>query len=113
MAFARSADHLDPDPIELAQLLAPRPAASVIYHVKDRGMEDEGIRPGDILILERAQPLRAGQIALVSVDGGSRLVRVEGRAGRFSFVGMPPGGCDSRASRDGLADSPNSLAVIF
>jgi len=89
MAFARSADHLDPDPIELAQLLAPRPAASVIYRVNDRGMEDEGIRPGDILILERAQPLRVGQIALVSVDGGSRLVRVEGRAGRFSFAGMP------------------------
>jgi SOS-response transcriptional repressor LexA len=89
MAFAKSADHLDADPIALADLLAPRPAASVIYRVKDRGMEAEGIRPGDILILERAQPLRAGQIALVSVDGGSRLVRVEGHAGRFSFAGMP------------------------
>jgi hypothetical protein len=89
MAFARSADHLDPDPIDLAQLLAPRPAISLVYRVKDDAMAEEGIQRGDILILERAQPLKAGQIALVSIYGGSKLVRVAGSAGRFTFVGMP------------------------
>jgi hypothetical protein len=94
MAFARSADHLDPDPIELAQLLAPRPAASVIYRMKGRGMEDEGIRPGDILILERAQPLRAGQIALVSVDGGRGSC-----ASKVARVGSASSACRRRMRR--------------
>jgi SOS-response transcriptional repressor LexA len=89
MAFARSADHLDPDPIDLAQLLAPRPALSLVYRVKDDAMESEGIRRGDILILERARLLKAGQIALVAVEGRSKLVRVAGSAGRFTFEGMP------------------------
>ena len=94
MAFARSADHLDSDPIQLAHLLAPRPAVSLVYRVKDDRMAHEGIRRGDILILERGRTLRAGQIALVSVDGGAKLVRVEGSRGRFSFAEMPADGVE-------------------
>jgi SOS-response transcriptional repressor LexA len=94
MAFARSINHLDTDPIDLAQVLVPRPATSFVHRVKDDTMARERMRRGDILILERGQPLRAGHLVLVAVDGGSKLVRVEGPAGRFRFAGMPVDGSD-------------------
>jgi len=89
MAFARSLDHLDSDPISLAALLAPRPAVSFVHHVRDRNFEAEGIYPGDILIVERGRPLRAGQIVLAAVDGESRLVRVAWRTGGVTFADAP------------------------
>jgi SOS-response transcriptional repressor LexA len=90
MAFARSDNHLDPDPIGLAELLAPRPERSLLYRVPDDALAHEAIRRGDLLIVEKGQNLRAGALALVRVEGAARIVRVERSGGVFTFAGRPP-----------------------
>lgn len=90
MAFAFSRNHLDPDPVTLADLLAPRAERSLIYRVPDDSLAHEAIQCGDLLIVERGVSPRAGQLALVRVDGRSKIVRLRKDGGRFTFDGLPP-----------------------
>jgi SOS-response transcriptional repressor LexA len=90
MAFARAEDHLDHDEIRLSELLVPRPASSAVYRVRDDRLVPYGIFPRDIAIIERDQRLRPGAMALVSVEGKSRLVRILQDGGRMTFEDLPP-----------------------
>ena len=89
MAFALADDHLDHDEIRTEDLLVPRPAFSCRFYVKDDQLAPCGILRGDLTIVERNQRLRGGRVALVNVDGKSRLVRVLQDGGRFSFEDLP------------------------
>ena len=89
MAFAFSRNHLDPDPIRLADLLAPRAERSLIYRVPDDSLAHEAIQRGDLLIVERGVPSRAGQLALVRVDGRAKIVRLRKHGGEFTVDGLP------------------------
>jgi SOS-response transcriptional repressor LexA len=88
MGFARAVDHLDGDELSITDLLVPRPKASFIYHVKDAQLADASILTGDIVVVERGRPLGRGRIALVSVDGELRLVRVLRNGRQFVFDGI-------------------------
>lgn len=89
MGFARAVDHLDGDELSIADFIVPHPSASFIYHVKDARLAHAAILEGDMVIVERGQPLRGDRIALVSVDGESRLVRVFRDGRQFTFEDLP------------------------
>ena len=89
MAFARGVDHLDGDEISIAELVVPRPNSSVLYRVRDQRLAAAGIFAGDLTIIDRDQPLRGNAIALVSVGGAARLVRIRREGGRFTFDDLP------------------------
>lgn len=89
MAFARGADHLDGDERSIPDLVVPRPNISFLYRVKDDRLEGEGVRRGDLVIIERRHTPKAGQIALVTIDGRGMLVRVYREGGKFIFDDMP------------------------
>jgi SOS-response transcriptional repressor LexA len=89
MGFARAIDHLDGDELSITDFVVPRPNVSFIYHVKDDRLAHAAILEGDMVIVERGQPLRGDRIALVSVDGESRLVRVFRDGRQFTFDDLP------------------------
>jgi SOS-response transcriptional repressor LexA len=89
MGFARSIDHLDGDEISFADFVAPRPHASTLFRVKDDRLAEHAILTGDVVLVERNQPLREGRMALVTVEGEPRLVRVCRDGARFTFDGVP------------------------
>ena len=89
MAFAKSVNHIDGDQHSIADLVVPRPKSSVLYRVRDDRLVEAGIFPGDLTIIDRDQPLRGNAIALVSVDGVPRLVRIRRDGGRFTFDDLP------------------------
>jgi SOS-response transcriptional repressor LexA len=92
MGFARAIDHLDGDELSITDFLLPRPNVSSIYHVKDDRLAHAAILEGDMVIVERGQPLRGDRIALVSVDGESRLVRVFRNGRQFVLDGISSSG---------------------
>jgi DNA polymerase V len=89
MAFARGADHLDGDERSIPEIVVPRPNVSFLYRVKDDRLDGEGIRRDDLIIIERGHSPKAGQIALVNIDGRGMLVRVHREGGKFTFDDMP------------------------
>lgn len=89
MAFARGIDHLDGDEFSIFDYVLPHPNASFIYRVKDARLAHAAVLPGDVMIVERGRTLRADRMALVSLDGEIRLVRVRGDGQRFTFDGAP------------------------
>jgi|SRR5215212_2057109 len=89
MGFARAVDHLDGDELSIADFVVPRPNSSFIYRVKDARLAHAAILSGDVVIVERGQPLRSDRIALVSVGGKPRLVRVFRDGRQFTFDDLP------------------------
>jgi SOS-response transcriptional repressor LexA len=89
MGFASTLDHLDGDEVDFRDLILPRPHVSVLFRAPDQRFASEGILAGDHVVIERAQPLRDGGYALVSVNGEPRLVRVLRNHSRFTFGGAP------------------------
>ena len=89
MAFAKGTDHLDGDHTTLAQFVVPRLNASAIYRVKDGRLVEVAVIAGDVVVIERDQPLRSGRIALVRVGGSTRLLRVVRSGIAFTFGGLP------------------------
>lgn len=89
MAFARGVDHLDGDELSITEFVVPHPNSSVLFRVKDDRMADYAILRGDVAVIDRTPRLKEGRIALVSVDGEARLVRVARDGQRFTFAGLP------------------------
>jgi SOS-response transcriptional repressor LexA len=85
MAFARGIDHLDGDQLSIQEFVVPHPNSSVLYRVKDDRLAEHAILRGDVAVIDRTPRLKEGRIALVSVDGEARLVRVQREDGRFTF----------------------------
>ena len=85
MAFARGIDHLDGDELSIGEFVVPHPNASFIYRVKDARLAHAAVLPGDVMIVERGRTLRADRMALVSLDGDVRLVRVQRNGHGFTF----------------------------
>ncbi|HEX6641853.1 MAG TPA: S24 family peptidase [Thermoanaerobaculia bacterium] len=89
MGFARSVDHLDGDEISFSDFVVPRPHSSVLFRVRDSRLAAHAILSGDVIVVERDQPLRDGRIALVNAGGEVRLARVYGDGSRFTFDELP------------------------
>ncbi|MGD0274972.1 MAG: transcriptional repressor LexA [Syntrophales bacterium] len=57
------------DVISFDEYLVPRPEASFLLKVSGDSMIGEGIREGDMVIVERGRELKNGDIILAEVDG--------------------------------------------
>lgn len=68
--FATPAEENLLDTISLDDFLVQRHDASFMLRVKGDSMYDAGIREGDLVIVERSQTARAGDIVIAEVDGG-------------------------------------------
>jgi len=61
-------DHLDL-PIDLNEYLVKHPAATFYVRVQGESMDDAGIHPGDLLIVDRSEPYVTASIVLAVLDG--------------------------------------------
>ena len=91
MGFARAIDHLDGDELSITDFVVPRPDVSFIYRVTNDRLAHLSILEGDMVMVERGQPLRGDRIALVNVEGESRLVHVFRDGRQFVFDGLSSG----------------------
>src|SRR5690242_10906868 len=89
MAFARGIDHLDGDELSIEDFVLPHPDMSFLFRVKDDRMAEHAILRGDVAIIERGRRLGAGHIALVAVDGETRLIPVAGDRSGYTFDDRP------------------------
>jgi SOS-response transcriptional repressor LexA len=89
MGFARSVDHLDGDEISFSDFVVPRPHTSVLFRVRDSRLAAHAILSGDLIVVDRDQPLRIDRFALVNAGGEVRLVRVYRDGSRFTFDDVP------------------------
>ena len=58
------------DTMSLDEYLIEKKEASFILEVKGDSMVDEGIREGDLVIVERQNDAKDGQIVIAEIDGG-------------------------------------------
>lgn len=60
--------YLEPQ-LDLNELLVRRPAATFFVRVKGESMRDEGIRDGDLLVVDRSLTPVSGDVIIAAVDG--------------------------------------------
>ena len=74
--------YLEP-PLDLNELLVKRPAATFFVKVVGDSMIGEGIREGDLLVVDRSLPPVDGDIIIAAVDGEFtvKTLRVVGNRG--------------------------------
>jgi DNA polymerase V len=57
------------DNLDLHNMLAPRPERVYMVHVSGRSMINENIHDGDVLIVDRLQQPKEGDIVIASLNG--------------------------------------------
>lgn len=68
--------------LDLNDHLIERPAATVFIRVQGESMNGAGIHPGDLLVVDKAEPVRSGRVVVAAVDGEfvvKRFIRKGGR----------------------------------
>lgn len=55
-------------PLKLDDLLIPRPASTIIFPVRDPYAEQYGLRPGDLLVVDRAVNPADQQLVIISTN---------------------------------------------
>jgi SOS-response transcriptional repressor LexA len=55
--------------MDFDEFLTPNKESSYILKVKGESMIDAGIRPGDMVVVERRNTYKVGQIVIAMVDG--------------------------------------------
>lgn len=71
--FPSPAQGYEDEPLDLHELLVPRPAATFFYRVRGSDLEREGLPHDAILVVDRSVTPRRGQLVLADRDG-QRLV---------------------------------------
>jgi DNA polymerase V len=80
--FPSPAEDYVEQPLDLNQHLIERPAATMFIRVEGESMTGAGIYPNDLLVVDKAEPLRSGRVVVAAVDGEfvvKRYVREPGR----------------------------------
>lgn len=67
--FPSPAEQYVEPPLDLNELLIKRPAATFFVRVSGESMMDEGIRDGDILVVDRSLRPTNGDVIVAAVDG--------------------------------------------
>lgn len=68
--FATPAEENLLDSVKLDEYLIKKPDASFMLQVKGDSMYDAGIRNGDMVIVERTETAKVGEIVIAQIDGG-------------------------------------------
>lgn len=67
--FPSPAEQYVEPPLDLNEYLVKRPAATYFVRVEGDSMVGEGIRPGDLLVVDRSIAPANGDVIIASVDG--------------------------------------------
>ena len=67
--FPSPAEQYQETPLDLNELLVKRPAATFFVKVQGESMTGEGIRDGDLLVVDRSLRPANGDIIIACVDG--------------------------------------------
>ena len=67
--FPSPAEQYSEPPLDLNELLVKRPAATYFVRVSGDSMVGEGIRDGDILVVDRSLRPASGDIVIACIDG--------------------------------------------
>ena len=78
--------------LSLHDLVVKNPAATFFVRVSGSSMEQAGIHPGDILVVDRSLEPRSGHIVLAAVDGEVTVKRLLVTRGRAFLVPECDGG---------------------
>lgn len=71
-----AADYLEKK-LDLNELLVTHPAATFFMRVKEGGMSDSDIFPGDILLVDRALVPREQDVVIAIIEGEFKLTRFQ------------------------------------
>ena len=97
--FSAAVNRCASGPLDLNSLLVRNPPSTFFARMSGDSMEGAGICDGDLLVIDRALPLKDGDIAVAFVDGefvarrfrriagGARLESEGARRETFSFPG--------------------------
>ena len=67
--FPSPAEQYQETPLDLNELLVKRPAATFFVKVQGDSMIGEGIRDGDLLVVDRSLRPASGDVIIACVDG--------------------------------------------
>lgn len=71
------------DVMDFDEYLVPNKESAYILKVKGDSMIDAGIQAGDMVIVERRQTYKPGQIVVASVDGEYTMKYLRGTSGKY------------------------------
>lgn len=74
------------DTLSLDEYLIKNPAESFMLRVSGDSMIDEGIRPDDLVIVERGRDPKTGDVVLAQIDGEWTLKFFERRGGKVRLI---------------------------
>lgn len=80
--FPSPADDHAEAPLDLTRLLFRHPASTFLARVSGDSMVGAGIRPGDLVAVDRARPPRDGCIVVAVVEGEHTIKRLRQREGQ-------------------------------
>lgn len=105
--FPSPAEQYQETPLDLNELLVKRPAATFFVKVQGDSMIGEGIRDGDLLVVDRSLRPASGDVIIACVDGdftvktlrlgereegsGKREVWLEPANPKFPVIKLKPG----------------------
>lgn len=72
-----------PETLTIDEYLVPRPSRSVLITVKGDSMIDAGIRPGDVVVVEKRVAANVGDIVVAIIDNEFTLKRLDKEKGRI------------------------------
>jgi repressor LexA len=78
------------DGMSLDEYLIPRRDASYMLKVKGDSMKDAGIVEGDMVIVERTQDARVGNIVIAEVDGAFTMKYLRTKNGKLYLEAANP-----------------------
>ena len=84
--FPSPAQDYSSEPVDLSRELIHHPAATFYGRVSGDSMIDEGIEPGDILVIDRSIEPADGELAVCCLDGEFTLKRISLRHGQVWLV---------------------------
>jgi len=84
--FPSPADDYIEGKLDLNEYLVRHPAATYFVRATGDSMIEDGIRPGDILVVDRALETVDGSIVIAAVDGELTVKRLRISAGRLFLV---------------------------
>ncbi len=82
-------DYIDKK-LDLNEHLVRHPAATFFVRVHGHSMADAGIAPGDILVVDRAEEAKSGNIVIAALDGELTVKRLKKSRGRLLLVPENP-----------------------
>lgn len=74
--FPSPAQGYEDEPLDLHELLVPRPAATFFYRVRGSDLEREGVPHNAILVVDRSVNPKPGQMVVADRDGERLVLRL-------------------------------------